>query len=106
MTPSEFEEENGRKFRELTVRPGNFRATNHIEQKNTPEISLDRVGRRDHQRHQIRQIQLAVNSRSDTPSVRVFLFQLLQKMPILKMFNKTLAFRLATHYTKDAWKND
>lgn len=44
MTPSEFEEENGRKFRELTVRPGNFRATNHIEQKNTPEISLGRVG--------------------------------------------------------------
>ena len=43
MTPSEFEEENGRKFRELTVKPGNFRATNHIEQKNTPEISLDRV---------------------------------------------------------------
>ena len=33
MTPSEFEEENGRKFRELTVKPGNFRATNHIEQK-------------------------------------------------------------------------
>ena len=43
MTPSEFEEENGRKFRELTVKPGNFMATNHTEQKNTPEISLDRV---------------------------------------------------------------
>lgn len=43
MTPSEFEEENGRKLRELTVRPGNFRATNHIEQTNAPEISIDRV---------------------------------------------------------------
>ena len=43
MTPSEFEEENKRKLRELTVRPGKFRATNHIEQKNIREISLNSV---------------------------------------------------------------
>lgn len=40
MTLSEFEEENRRKFRELAVRPGKSRATNHTERTNTPKISL------------------------------------------------------------------
>ena len=43
MTPSEFEEENKRKFRELAERHGKFRATNHIEQTNAPEIFFNSV---------------------------------------------------------------
>ena len=43
MTLSEFEEENRRKFRELSVRPGKYRATNHTERTNAPKISLGSV---------------------------------------------------------------
>lgn len=40
MTLSEFEEENRRKYRELAVRPGKSRTTNHTEWTNAPKISL------------------------------------------------------------------